>query len=87
MLAPHVQVLAARYGPVLPCPSYLYGVVVGPGPGPDFLRFGFAGDNSRLGPNQREYCLGTTVVPDEVAMREWTMYPLQALLSGQDPIL
>jgi hypothetical protein len=83
MLAPHVQVLAARYGPVLPCPSYLYGVVVGPGP--DFLRSGFAGDNKLLASNQREYCLGTTVVPDQVAMREWIEYPLQALLHGHDP--
>jgi len=43
MFEPHVQVLAASFGPVLPCPPYLYGVVVGPGQ--DFVRSGFSGDN------------------------------------------
>jgi len=84
MFAPHVQVLAARFGPVLPCPPYLYGVVVGLGP--DFVRSGFSGGNMLSVHGQLEYCLGTTVVPDAAAMREWIDYPLQAIVRGQDPM-
>ena len=84
MLSAHVQVLAALYGPVLPCPPFLYGVVVGPGP--DFISSGFSGDNELLTLNQSQYVLGTSVAPDEAAMREWIEYPVEALLSGLNPM-
>ena len=82
MFPHHVQVLAARFGPVLPCPPYFYGVVVGPGP--DFARSGFSGDNIVMVEGQRQHCLGTTQEPNADAMREWIAYPMQALLHRQE---
>jgi hypothetical protein len=79
----HIQDLATRYGPVLPCPPFLYGVVVGPGL--HFLESGFAGDNEVMVSDERMYCLGMSIAPDDATMREWIQYPVDALLHGHDP--
>jgi hypothetical protein len=56
------------------------------GPGPDFVRSGFAGDNRVCVNGRAELCLGTTVIPDAAVLRQWMDYPLQALARGQDPM-
>jgi len=84
MLSAHVQVLAARYGPVFPCPSFLNGVVVVPGP--EFMVSGYSGDKELLILNECQHVLGTSLAPDAATMREWIQYPVDALLSGLNPM-